>query len=187
MSVFTMIVVVVSLAGIVGIWYLINRRGGAKTSSGGSEKPAKGDLTLRVVDVERAEIYLETVSADQFKAIMRDNNGVVGIPRKHRGVMVYYMRKTRIEDNAEAPAPTTEATAPAPPSKYRYAPIIATSEIKHSAAELYQRVKQPEQAVPHMYDMSADKANVSSYGQIIWWVAVMAFIMFLFVSGGGNG
>lgn len=50
----------------------------------------------------------------------------------------------------------------------------------HSPRILYDDTQLPEIEITH--DMSEDKNFIEKYGMILWWVAVMAFIMFLWVN-----
>jgi len=56
--------------------------------------------------------------------------------------------------------------------------------IKSHPRKLYNDIRQPAASV--VYDMSEEKSFVDKYGKLLWWVAVIAFIMFMVISSMGD-
>ena len=62
----------------------------------------------------------------------------------------------------------------------QYEPILPPTEITQSATELYEDMQFPE--VEILYDMREEKTFSQKYGQLLWWIAVIGFIIFMMIS-----
>lgn len=112
-------------------------------------------ITARVLDNKLGRIYNEEIPASVVKEIVEAHK-TLGRQWDRYGKKLYGLIK-----DAEG----------------NYKPMITPSAISNSPVELHNDMQQPE--VEILFDMSADKGFLQKYGQILWWVAVMAFIMFM--------
>ena len=166
---------VIAAAVVLALYFVWDKRRkkGPKQKKGGERQIYKAII----YDNLRAEQYFQDFTAEELKEIIGYNEGDLG-PQLNTWEGWAYML-TKDEEKTDELEEDGSAKKVA-----RYRPVSTVREIDTSSSELYQRIEQVRNSVPYAFDMRGEKGLMESYGHVFWWVAVMAFIMFLFVSGG---
>ena len=158
--------ILVGLAGVLA-WYVYNRK---------YRKAKKGDDKLDGEQTEAkdtsllARVYCnlplparikddEDITPDEQKAII-ERSGTLGQIRDHYGKKKLILYQDDKGDLRPVPIPAVF--------------------IKSHPRKLYNDIRQPAAAV--VYDMSEEKDFLGKWGKLLWWVAVLAFIMFMVIS-----
>lgn len=139
--------------------YPRKRPKGKDEEEGESIEPIYEPIEARVADNILGRIYNTTISAKDVKKII-EKYGTLGRRWNREGKQVYGMVK--LEDGD-------------------YKPIIPPKQISSAPSELHDDMKQPEVEV--LMDMREEKSFFGKYGQLLWWTAVMAFIIFMMTQG----
>jgi len=120
-------------------------------------------VLCRVTDCDKSTIETIEVSPEIINKVLQVY-GTLGRRRNRDGKNVYGLNRLKTGE---------------------YAPIVTSRDMKHSPIALHNKIQLPRMAVPIVYDMKEDKPFLEKYGQILVWGAVMAFIGFLYMTGGG--
>ena len=120
-------------------------------------------VLCRVTDCDKSTVENVELSPDVINEVLH-KYGTLGRRRNRDGKNVYGLNRLKTGE---------------------YAPIITSRDMKHSPIGLHNKIQLPRMAVPVVYDMKEEKAFMEKYGQLLVWGAVMAFIGFLYMTGGG--
>lgn len=165
--------VIAALAGLAlfGITFILTRKSGGNQESE-TEKPNKKDnkedkpakdpelaygepVLCRVADVPASRIYNEYITYNLALEIKRKYNSL-GRKLNREGKQVYGLIKT-LENE--------------------YKPIPIPDRIIYDPHQFF--IDMQQQEVPIVMDVTDDEGFMQKYGHLLWWVAVIAFIMFL--------
>ncbi len=122
----------------------------------------RGTVMARIADNITGRIYNTEVTKDTLHKIIQ-KYGTLGRQWNREGTKIYGFNRFVDESGAVA-----------------LQPIIPPSEATNSPTDLYNHMQQPE--IPILMDMREEKSWAQKFGQVLWWVAVMAFIMFLWAT-----
>jgi hypothetical protein len=115
-------------------------------------------IPVRIFDCILNTVYNTGVSVETIKSITNTYGGI-GRQIKRDGEDRYLLVKTG--DNT-------------------YKPVSGGIGDANSSAKLYEQMQLPEMEI--VMDMREDKSFAQKYGKVIWWLAVIGFLIFLVTS-----
>jgi hypothetical protein len=134
-------------------------------------------VEARVADTITNKIYNSTISSDNVKQILLDF-GTLGRRWLREGKYLYGFKKYFKRDDKGAYLKNEKGAY-----IVAYKLIDEPDSIKNSPKSLHNDVQQYEVAA--IYDemlKDEDEPFLQKYGKVLWWIAVMAFIAFLYYS-----
>lgn len=162
------IVIIVSLAIVGGLYYWQKRRVSKKETADepGEEKAeTKGDIFCRIADNITARIYNAYITQEQKDKIIKEFK-TLGRQWFREGKRVYALNKYEEQIGGNMV------------EKLR--PIMIPTQITNAPSELHNDMQQPEIAIIMTELMKdEDKPFIEKYGQILWWIAIMSFLAFM--------
>lgn len=152
------------LIGLLGVasYYLWQKmpRGKAKSGTQVEEKKPERLIPVHILDWGEKRDYNSSILESTAIAI-KEEHGILGIPLNEDGKGIIVLNKL----------------------KNKMWPIRLPLAMSNAATELHYDVEQPEW--PLMVDeilKEDDKPFIEKYGMVLWWMAVMGFLAFLWAN-----
>jgi len=149
--------------GLAGYYFWEKRKSKTlQVNKDGKEALGGKPVLCRVADNITGRIYNAWIPFEEIEKIIVAH-GSLGRQWKRDNKWVYALCKQKDES---------------------YAPIIPPNQVKNSPSGLYADMQFPEVSV--LMDMRVDQPFLQRYGQVLWWIAVMGFIVFMMVDSSGR-
>lgn len=132
-------------------------KGQGQPGKNGEQKPGGQPVMCRVADNMTLTIYTALVPWEDIKKTLAKHK-TLGRRWDRYGTQVYGLCR-RLTGS--------------------YEPIVVTQKPGQAPSELHEDMQQPE--VPVLFDMREEKGIFEKYGKILWWVAIMALIMYFYI------
>ncbi len=162
--------VLVGLCAIFLSYYLFKLYGKKKGGSNQQEKipkvssdiqyPKEGIL-CRIADNITGRIYNARITPEQAKDILKEHK-TLGRQWDREGIKVYGLNKYENDKGIIS-----------------FRPIQTPSAIDTAPSELHNDIKQPWIGMIMSELLKEDKSFAQKYGQVLWWIAVMGFLLFM--------
>jgi len=147
---------------IAGFYYWQKRKGVFTKEEKPVEEKEKGNIPCRIADNITGRIYNESITQSQANVIIKEHK-TLGRQWDRDGKKIYGLNK--YEDPAGNPC---------------FRPIVVPSQITNAPSELHNDMQQPEIAIIMTELMKdEDKNFAEKYGQMLWWIAIMCFLAFM--------
>jgi len=163
------VAIIICLVAVGGLYYLRKRSGwirhGKKEGSGfkeSNEEVEEGDILCRIADNITGRIYNAWITKKQTDEIIEEHK-TLGRQWFRDGKRIYGLNRYEVEVGT-----------------IKLRPITIPSQITNAPSELHNDMQQPE-IVIIMNELlkDEDKPFIEKYGQILWWIAVMGFLAFM--------
>jgi len=158
--------VLVSIIAIAGYYYWerLNLwfRHIKKEPTETKDEVEEGEILCRIADNITARIGNENITQVQADEIIKEHN-TLGRQWFRDGKRIYGLNRYENEKG-----------------EIKLRPIIVPSQITNSPSQLHNDMQQPEIAIIMTELMrDEDKPFIQKYGQILWWIAIMGFLAFM--------
>ena len=127
------------------------------------KKQAKGNIPVRIADNITAMIFNTFISPEAAKEVI-GIYGTLGRQWEREGKKIYALNRYKDDKDGQV----------------KLRPIVISSQITNAPAELHYDLQQPEVGIVISEMLKDDdKPFLEKYGKVLWWIAVMGFLAFM--------